>query len=142
MSNKMILSAHTDGASKGNPGPASIGYTIEKDGIVLEEHSEFIGEATNNIAEYTALIAAVKRMKALGATDVIVYSDSELIARQIGGMYKVKSKGLKPLFIKVMKLSEKFDSFKVVHVSREENSNADSLANKAIKEHRYKNFAG
>ena len=137
----MILSAHTDGASKGNPGPASIGYTIEKDGIVLEEYSEFIGEATNNIAEYTALIAAVKRMKSLGATDVIVYSDSELMARQINGMYKVKSKGLKPLFIKVMKLSDKFDSFKVVHVPREENLTADSLANQAMKKHYHKNIS-
>lgn len=135
MRDKIILTANTDGASKGNPGPAAIGFTIEKEGLILEKYSEYIGKTTNNIAEYTALITAIKRMKTLRATDVIIYSDSELAVKQINGIYKVKNKGLKPLFSEVMKLLEEFDSFRVIHVHREENSIADSLANKAIKEH-------
>ena len=135
MIKKMFLTAYTDGASKGNPGPAATGFTIEKDGVLLDKYHEYIGKTTNNIAEYTAVIAAVKRMESLGATDVIVYSDSELLARQINGIYKVKSKGLKPLFREVIGLSEKFVSFRVIHIPREENSIADGLANKAIKEH-------
>ena len=135
MSNKMFLTAYTDGASKGNPGPASLGFIIEKDGVVLEQHGEYIGETTNNIAEYTALIYAAKRMKILGATDVTIYSDSELMVKQINGSYKVKNEGLQALFGEVTKLSGKFHSFQVIHIPREENSCADGLANKAIKEH-------
>ena len=135
MYNKMLFTAHTDGASKGNPGPAAIGFTIEKDGEILEKYCEYIGKATNNIAEYKALIAAIKRMKTFKATDVIIYSDSELTVKQINGIYKVKNKGLKPLFSEVMRISKEFDSFRVIHVPRGRNSKADSLANKAIKEH-------
>ena len=135
----MLLTACTDGASKGNPGPSGIGFLIEKDGVVLEECCEYIGKATNNIAEYTAFIAAVKRMKELEASDVIIYSDSELAVKQINGFYKVKNKGLKPLYSKVIKLLEEFDSFRVIHVPRGENSTADRLANKAIKEYNTRN---
>jgi len=135
MRNKLTLTSHTDGASKGNPGPSSIGFTIEKEGVILEEYSKYIGETTNNTAEYTALISTIKRMKTLKATDIIIYSDSELAVKQINGIYKVKNKGLKPLFSEVMKLLEEFDSFRVIHIYREENSIADRLANKAIKEH-------
>ncbi len=131
----MLLTARTDGASKGNPGPSGIGFIIEKDGVVLKECCEYIGKATNNIAEYTAFIAALKRMKKLVASDVIIYSDSELAVKQINGIYKVKNKGLKPLYSKVIKLLEEFDSFRVIHVPREENSTADRLANRAIKQH-------
>ena len=131
----ITLSAHTDGASKGNPGPAAIGFTIEKDGVILEKYYEYIGETTNNVAEYTALIAALKRMKTLGATDVIIHSDSELAVKQIDGSYKVKNKGLKPLYREVMKLLAQFNSYRVIHVFREKNSIADGLANRAIKEH-------
>ena len=131
----MLLTARTDGASKGNPGPAAIGFTIEKDGVVLKECCEYIGKATNNIAEYTAFIAALKMMKKLGASDVIIYSDSELAVKQIKGIYKVKNMGLKPLYSEVIKLLAEFDSFRVIHVPRGENSIADRLANKAIKEH-------
>ena len=133
MSDKITLTAHSDGASKGNPGPAAIGFTIEKEGIVLEECSKYIGETTNNIAEYTALITTIKRMKILRATDIIIYSDSELAVKQIRGIYKVKNKGLKSLFSEVMKLLAEFDSFRVIHIPREENSIADGLANKALK---------
>ncbi len=134
MRNKIILTAHTDGASKGNPGPASIGFTIEKNNAVVEKYCEYIGKTTNNIAEYTALITAIKRMKALNATDVIIYSDSELAVKQINGIYKVRNIGLKPIFSEVIKLLKGFDSFRIIHVSRKENSIADCLANKAINE--------
>ena len=134
MGDNLSLTAHTDGASKGNPGPAAFGFTVEKDGVILEEYYEYIGETTNNIAEYTACTAALKRMKQLGATDVIIYSDSELAVKQINGTYKVKNKGLKPLHTEVMRLLEEFDSFRIIHIPREKNSVADSLANRAIKE--------
>ena len=134
MGDNLSLTAHTDGASKGNPGPAAFGFTIEKYGVSLEECYEYIGETTNNIAEYTAFTAALKRMKQLGATDVIIYSDSELAVKQINGTYKVKNKGLKPLHTEVMRLLEEFDSFRIIHIPREKNSVADSLANRAIKE--------
>ena len=130
----MKLSAHTDGASKGNPGPAAFGYTIEKNNVVLEEYSEYIGKTTNNIAEYRAFVAVLKRMKELGATEVTVYSDSELAVRQINGIYKIKNTGLKPLFTEVMELSQEFKSFQAIHISRENNTCADNLANKAIRE--------
>ncbi len=130
----MKLTAHTDGASKGNPGPASIGYTIEKDNVVLEENCCCIGVATNNTAEYKAFIAAMKRMKELGATDIIIYSDSELVVRHINGIYRVKNPGLKSLYSEVMQLSKEFDNFHVIHVPRDQNSLADNLANKALKE--------
>ena len=128
----MKLSAHTDGASKGNPGPAAFGYSIEKDNVVLEEYFEYIGETTNNSAEYRAFIAVLKRMKELGATEVTVYSDSELAVKQINGLYKVKSPKLKPLFLEVMELMHTFKSFQVMHIPREYNTRADNLANKAL----------
>ena len=128
----MKLSAHTDGASKGNPGPAAFGYSIEKDNVVLEEYFEYIGETTNNSAEYRAFIAVLKRMKELGATEVTVYSDSELAVKQINGLYKVKSPKLKPLFLEVMELTHTFKSFQVMHIPREYNTRADNLANKAL----------
>ncbi|MBT4483640.1 MAG: ribonuclease HI family protein [Candidatus Latescibacteria bacterium] len=132
----MKLSAHTDGASKGNPGPAAIGYTIEKDGVLLEEKYAYIGKTTNNVAEYKAFLASLKRMMELGATEVTVYSDSELVVRQINGIYKVKNPGLKPLYTEIKMLLTELDSCKVIHVNRENNSLADNLANRALKEHK------
>ena len=132
----MKLSAHTDGASKGNPGPAAIGYTIEKDGVIIEEYCEYIGDATNNVAEYTAFIRVLDRLRELGATGITIYSDSELAVRQINGRYKVKNAGLLPLFNRVKELGAEFNDFRIVHVPRGQNSTADGLANKAILEHR------
>jgi len=132
------LTAHTDGASKGNPGPAAIGYTIEKDGVILEDYHEYIGEATNNIAEYRALLAVMKRLKTLGAKTVAIFSDSELLVQQITGIYRVKNRGLKPLHAEVMNLSRKFDAFTITHIPRCQNSHADRLANQALKDHKKK----
>ena len=134
----MKLTAHTDGASKGNPGPAAIGYTIEKDGVILEDYHEYIGEATNNIAEYRALLAVMKRLKTLGAKTVAIFSDSELLVQQITGIYRVKNRGLKPLHAEVMNLSRKFDAFTITHIPRCQNSHADRLANQALKDHKKK----
>lgn len=134
----MKLSAHTDGASKGNPGDAAIGFTIEKDDVTLEEHCEYIGQATNNVAEYRACIAALDRMRELGATDVVIHSDSELLVKQINGLYRVKNPGLIPLYSEVMKSAGGFTSFTARHVPRGENSTADGLANTAIRNHRRK----
>jgi ribonuclease HI len=130
------LTAHTDGASKGNPGPAAIGYTIEKDGVILEDYHEYIGEATNNIAEYRALLAVMKRLKTLGAKTVTIFSDSELLVQQITGIYRVKNRGLKPLHAEVMNLSRKFDAFTIIHIPRCQNAHADRLANQALKDHK------
>ncbi len=132
----MVLTAHIDGASKGNPGPAGIGYSIEKDGIMLEEYSEFIGETTNNTAEYRALLAVLARLKQLGGCDVTIFSDSELIVRQINGMYKVKKPKLQQLHADAMHWIGEFDSFRILHIPRHQNSHADGLANRAIREHR------
>lgn len=131
----MVLTAHIDGASRGNPGPAGIGYSIEKDGVMLEEYSEFIGQATNNTAEYRALLAALGRLKELGGHQVTVFSDSELIVRQINGIYKVKNSKLQQLHRDAIYGILEFDSFRILHVPRDQNSHADGLANRALKAH-------
>ena len=123
---------YTDGGARGNPGPAGAGAVILQDGNVLAEISEFLGTQTNNVAEYTALVLALKKARQLGLADVEVRMDSELIVKQMQGEYKVKNAGLKPLFLEVVNLSKKFSSFHISHVRREENSAADSLANQAM----------
>ena len=137
----MELTAHTDGASRGNPGPAAFAYTIEKDGVVLEEHSEYIGKATNNIAEYGAFLAVMKRMKALGAREITIFSDSELAVRQINGLYRVKNAGLQPLYEEIMAISREFTLFRVIHIRREKNVLADKLANMALDRQKSKDIS-
>lgn len=132
----MVLTAHIDGASKGNPGPAGIGYSIEKDGNIIEEYSECIGETTNNTAEYRALLAALTRLKQLGGHDVTIFSDSELIVRQINGVYRVKKPNLQQLHTDAMHCIGEFDSFRILHIPRHRNSHADGLANRALNAHR------
>ena len=128
----MKLTANTDGASRGNPGLAAIGCVIAKDGIVLEEIGRIINDATNNIAEYKACLAALERMRELNATDVEVFADSELLVRQVNGEYRVKNPGLKPFYRQVMVILGTFDSWRVTHVPRARNAEADRLANKAL----------
>jgi ribonuclease HI len=132
----MELTAHTDGGSRGNPGPAAFGYTIEENGTIIDRHSEYIGETTNNVAEYSAFVAVLKRMRDLGAEGITIYSDSELAVRQINGLYRVKNAGLLPYYTEVMALSRSFRSFRVIHIPREKNSIADGLANKALDDHK------
>lgn len=122
-----------DGASSGNPGISGIGFYLEHLGKT-HEGSECIGHATNNIAEYTALIRGLETACAHGARKIEIFMDSELVVKQIRGQYKVKNEGLKPLHEKAKGLLRKFDAFKISHIPREENKKADALSKKAIKE--------
>jgi len=131
---KEAFEAYIDGASRGNPGPSAIGVIVrDPEGIILAEISEAIGEATNNVAEYQALIRALEECRLLKAQQVIVYTDSELLERQINGKYKVKTPHLMGLFEKVMKLASCFEAFAIEHVLRDKNKGADMLANSALK---------
>ena len=126
---------NVDGACSGNPGPAGVGVVIRKDNKIIKEISQYIGEATNNIAEYTALIIALEEAKKLKASDLNIFTDSELMYKQIRGEYKLKNEKLKPLFDQVQKLAAGFKSIKLNHVLREKNKDADKLAVDAIKKH-------
>ncbi len=129
----MKVIVHTDGGSRGNPGPAAAGYVLEDvDGRRLQAKAFFLGETTNNVAEYTALIKALEAARKLGADQVTIYSDSELMVRQLSGVYKVKSEAIRPLFEHVNDLRSQFDSCLVRHVVREKNAEADRIVNQAL----------
>lgn len=124
---------YADGASRGNPGPAAIGFVLrDSDDQVIHEGSEFIGRATNNEAEYRALIRGLQTAQGLGVRRLQVRLDSELVVRQLGGRYRVRSPGLRPLHQRVMELTKSFASFEVAHIPRESNRRADTLANRAL----------
>ena len=123
----------TDGAARGNPGPAAIGVTIsDEHGKRIADISRRIGTATNNQAEYRAVIAALEKAVGLGAKDVELNADSELVVKQINGRYKVKNTALRPLYQEVVKLIGSLESFKASYIPRARNSEADKLANKAL----------
>jgi probable phosphoglycerate mutase len=125
--------AHVDGASRGNPGPAAYAVVMESsDGSKLTGFSEYIGETTNNIAEYQALLAALEYALSNHYMRIHVQTDSELMARQIEGVYKVKSPGLKPLQERARQMIARLESFSIQHVPREANREADQLANQAL----------
>ncbi len=131
MSAKLIV--HTDGGSRGNPGPAAAGFVLDdSEGRRLAARAVFLGEATNNVAEYTALVRALEAAEQLGGTHVKVYSDSELLVRQIGGQYKVRSDLIRPLFDEARARMGGFESCEVRHVRREKNEDADRLVNQAL----------
>ncbi len=136
---------YTDGASRGNPGPASIGivfFEVESNNIGVTSQtgskreiatvSEAIGIATNNIAEYSALVRGLEYALQKGFTELVVKADSELMIKQLKGQYKVKNENLKPLFLKAKTLAAKFKSLSYFHVRRELNVRADELANMAL----------
>ncbi|MCL5283257.1 MAG: ribonuclease HI family protein [Armatimonadetes bacterium] len=126
------LIAYTDGASQGNPGPAGIGVIIvHPDGAVIKELSEAIGQTTNNVAEYTALIRALEEALLLGCTDILIFSDSELLVNQIAGTYKVRQPHLYPLYQKVQMLRAKFQRAQLTYLPRESNREADALSKRA-----------
>ena len=126
---------HVDGGARGNPGPAAAAAVASTpDGEVLTERKEFIGTATNNVAEYRALLLGLALARDLGAREVEVASDSELVARQIGGEYKVKHAKLKPLFLEATRALKEFDRWSVRTVRREGNVRADELVNEALDE--------
>lgn len=126
------LTLHVDGASRGNPGHAGIGVCITSNGEVVKEYGAYIGQATNNAAEYTALIKGLEIASDLGASEVGVMSDSELIVRQMTGVYQVKNTALRPLYQEARKRAQAFSRFSIRHVPRTENKNADRLANEGI----------
>jgi ribonuclease HI len=124
---------HVDGGARGNPGPAAAAAVASTpDGEVLAERSAYIGEATNNVAEYRSLLLGLELARDLGAGEVEVACDSELVARQIGGEYKVKHAGLKPLYLEAMRQLREFDRWSVRAVRREGNIRADELVNEAL----------
>ena len=124
---------HVDGGARGNPGPAAVGVVASApDGGELAERSAYIGTATNNVAEYRAVLLGLELARDLGASEVEVVNDSELVARQIEGRYKVKNAGLKPLYLQTMKELRGFRSWSVRSVRRESNERADELVNEAL----------
>jgi ribonuclease HI len=123
----------TDGGARGNPGPAAFGYVLEaEDGTVLDARGEAIGVATNNIAEYRALIAGLEKALELGVDDLEVVSDSELLVRQMTGVYRVKNRGLMPLSLDAAALARQLGHVRYTAVRREENELADRLVNEAL----------
>ena len=130
-SKKLYL--YTDGGSRGNPGPSGIGVVIfDSNKNKIKEVFKYIGEATNNVAEYTALVSGLEEALALKATDVVIYMDSELLAKQLNGEYKVKDANMKAFFDESLSLFKNFNSFEVKHIERAKNKEADKLVNKAI----------
>jgi ribonuclease HI len=124
---------HVDGGSRGNPGPAAIGVVIsDPDGNVIDELAERIGVATNNVAEYRALLRGIERAKELDASEVQIVGDSELVARQLTGAYKVKHAAMKPLHAQAIAALRGFDRWGIRTVPRAENARADALVNAAL----------
>ena len=126
---------YTDGAARGNPGPAGAGAVIiSPDGHIVAKIGKFLGESTNNVAEYMGLILGLKRAKAMGIKELDVYSDSELLVKQLAGDYAVKAEHLRPLHEEVRSLLGGFSEIQVRHIPREQNAQADAMSNRAIDE--------
>jgi len=132
MPGRAQVTVNVDGGSRGNPGPAAIAAVIRADGQVVDEVGESIGHATNNVAEYRALLLGIERAVAIGATEVELIGDSELIVRQVEGRYKVKDATLKGLHRQVRSALSSFDSWSIRHVRREQNADADRLVNEVL----------
>ncbi len=132
MSGKVML--HCDGASRGNPGPAAAGAQITEAGTgrVLAEVSQALGVATNNVAEYTALLLGLEKALQLGAAEILIRADSQLLIRQINGQYRVKHPVMKQLHARALGLLSRFQGWQAEHVPREKNREADRLANLAL----------
>lgn len=138
MSNVIVYTIHTDGGSRQNPGPAAAGYIIEGPDIRTIEHGEYLGVATNNVAEYSAAILALNKLKTTigaeraAAAHVRVMADSELLVRQVNGEYKVKDAELKKLFVDLYNARQDFAKVTFTHIRREHNSDADRMVNEAL----------
>jgi len=124
---------HVDGGARGNPGPAAAAAVVSTpDGQVLDEASATLGTATNNVAEYRGLLLGLERARELGATEVDVVNDSELVAKQVNGVYKVKHPDMRPLHAAAMRALGGFDRWTIRSVPRAENAGADALVNQAL----------
>jgi len=132
LKNKRIK-IYVDGGSRGNPGPSGVGVVIlDAGGKKLKEISKYIGKTTNNIAEYSALLYGLEEALILRIDEIVVNLDSELVAKQLAGDYRVKDPELKPLFERAMNMLKSFKSFEIRHIEREKNKEADKLVNRAI----------
>lgn len=128
-----VVTMYADGASRGNPGPASLGVVLlDAQQNVLAEIAECIGEATNNVAEYAALLTGLQKARELRVGNIQVFMDSELVVKQVQGQYRVKNEGLKPYYLQVVQLIKEFRLFQIAHVKRADNHRADALANQAL----------
>jgi ribonuclease HI len=128
---RLIL--HVDGGARGNPGPAAIGVVVsDRDQRVIEELAERIGVASNNVAEYRALLRALERARELGATEVEIVGDSELVARQLRGTYRVRHPAIKPLYEQAIAALRGFERWQIRSVPRAQNARADALVNAAL----------
>jgi len=126
---------YSDGAARGNPGPSGAGAVVtDSEGAIIARVGKFLGRQTNNYAEYMGLLIGLEHARKLGAREVDVYADSELMIRQLGGRYQVKSPTLKPLYDEAVRLLKGFAKVKLVHVPRELNKDADEMSNRAIDE--------
>ncbi|MSQ93336.1 MAG: ribonuclease HI family protein [Gemmataceae bacterium] len=123
---------YTDGGSRGNPGPAAYAYVIKRLGQPDIEEMAYLGETTNNIAEYTGLVKALEHAREIGGKNLLVKSDSELMVKQLNGLYRVKNEGLRPLYQQAVALRRHFESVTIKHICRDENSQADALCNEAM----------
>ena len=131
MADEIII--HTDGGSRGNPGPAAAGFVLtDSVGNKLDAKGFYLGPATNNVAEYTGIVKALQAALQLGAKRLTVFSDSELLVKQLNGEYKVKSDQIRPLFKKTVELLNEFEGWKLQHITRDKNKEADKLANRAL----------
>ena len=129
----MRLVVHVDGGSRGNPGPAAGAAVLSTpEGDVVDEAAETLGETTNNVAEYRALLLGVRRARELGATEIELVNDSELIAKQLTGAYKVKHAAMKPLHLEAIAALRDFDAWSIRTVPRAQNAAADALVNQAL----------
>jgi ribonuclease HI len=129
----MKVIVHVDGGARGNPGPAAAACVITSpEGVLLGEHAQLLGTATNNVAEYRALLLGLAKARELGASEVEVIGDSELIAKQVNGLFKVKHEAMKPLHREAMAALEQFERWSIRTVPREQNEHADALVNAAL----------
>lgn len=126
------VSIYVDGAARGNPGPAGAGIVLKEGNKTIKEIYKYLGDTTNNIAEYSALISGLQEAIALGYKNAELYLDSELVAQQLKGDYRVRDSNIKTLFDKAIPLINQFDNIKIIKIERRDNKEADKLANKAI----------
>ncbi len=126
------LTIYTDGGARGNPGPAGIGYVIKSGDKIIREGKEYIGRATNNQAEYKAVLAALQQAKQLGVQEIEVYTDSELVVNQLSRKARIKNQSLGLIFVQIWNLAVRFKRVSFHHIPREKNTEADKLVNQAI----------